>query len=216
MLSKDFDDISISKIRYLEDQKLVSPRRTPGGYRLYSQADVDRLKTILRLQRDEFLPLRVIRQGLASGKVAVERSGGGENRTRRARLLMASSERLDLVGLAEETGAEPELLRELIDYGLVGKPPSPDTEIYDETDVAVVNAAGELVKAGIGPRNLKTFRTSADRESQLVEALLAPKLVSRNPQRRKEAVESLERIATSMGELKQSLLVRDLRRFANS
>ncbi len=216
MLSKDFDDISISKIRYLEDQKLVSPRRTPGGYRLYSQADVDRLKTILRLQRDEFLPLRVIRQELASGKVAVERSGGGENRTRRARLLMASSERLDLVGLAEETGAEPELLRELIDYGLVGKPPSPDTEIYDETDVAVVNAAGELVKAGIGPRNLKTFRTSADRESQLVEALLAPKLVSRNPQRRKEAVESLERIATSMGELKQSLLVRDLRRFANS
>ena len=169
-----------------------------------------------RLQRDEFLPLRVIRQELASGKVAVERSGGRENRTRRARLLMASSERLDLVGLAEETGAEPELLRELIDYGLVGKPPSPDTEIYDETDVAVVNAAGELVKAGIGPRNLKTFRTSADRESQLVEALLAPKLVSRNPQRRKEAVESLERIATSMGELKQSLLVRDLRRFANS
>ncbi|MFM8889972.1 MAG: MerR family transcriptional regulator [Solirubrobacterales bacterium] len=216
MLSKDFDDISISKIRYLEDQKLVSPRRTPGGYRLYSQADVDRLKTILRLQRDEFLPLRVIRQELASGKVAVERSGGGENRTRRARLLMASSERLDLVGLAEETGAEPELLRDLIDYGLVGKPPSPDTEIYDETDVAVVNAAAELVKAGIGPRNLKTFRTSADRESQLVEALLAPKLVSRNPQRRKEAVESLERIATSMGELKQSLLVRDLRRFANS
>ena len=216
MLSKDFDDISISKIRYLEDQKLVSPRRTPGGYRLYSQADVDRLKTILRLQRDEFLPLRVIRQELASGKVSVEGSGGGENRTRRARLLMASSEKLDLVGLAEETGAEPELLRELIDYGLVGKPPSPDTEIYDETDVAVVNAAGELVKAGIGPRNLKTFRTSADRESQLVEALLAPKLVSRNPQRRKEAVESLERIATSMGELKQSLLVRDLRRFANS
>lgn len=216
MLSKEFDDISISKIRYLEDQKLVSPRRTPGGYRLYSQADVDRLRTILRLQRDEFLPLRVIRQELASGKVALDQGGTGENRTRRARLLMASSERLDLVGLAEETGAEPELLRELIDYGLIGKPPSPETEIYDETDVAVVNAAGELVAAGIGPRNLKTFRTSADRESQLVEALLSPKLVSRNPQRRKEAVESLERIATSMGELKQSLLVRDLRRFANS
>ena len=65
LLSKEFDDVSISKIRYLEDQKLVSPRRTPGGYRLYSQADVERLRTVLRLQRDEFLPLRVIRQELA-------------------------------------------------------------------------------------------------------------------------------------------------------
>ena len=61
-LEREFPDISISKIRYLEDQKLLSPRRTPGGYRLYGPADVDRLRTILRLQRDEFLPLRVIRQ----------------------------------------------------------------------------------------------------------------------------------------------------------
>ena len=67
ILQSEFDDISISKIRYLEDQKLLTPRRTPGGYRLYSQADVERLRTILRLQRDEFLPLRVIRQELAAG-----------------------------------------------------------------------------------------------------------------------------------------------------
>ncbi len=67
ILQGEFDDISISKIRYLEDQKLLSPRRTDGGYRLYSQSDVERLRTILRLQRDEFLPLRVIRQELAAG-----------------------------------------------------------------------------------------------------------------------------------------------------
>src|SRR4051795_5845611 len=67
ILQSEFDDISISKIRYLEDQKLLTPRRTPGGYRLYSQSDVERLRTILRLQRDEFLPLRVIRQELAAG-----------------------------------------------------------------------------------------------------------------------------------------------------
>src|SRR5689334_25253783 len=67
ILQNEFDDVSISKIRYLEDQKLLSPRRTSGGYRLYSQADVERLRTILRLQRDEFLPLRVIRQELAAG-----------------------------------------------------------------------------------------------------------------------------------------------------
>src|SRR6478735_10086413 len=67
-LAQEFPDISISKIRYLEDQKLLAPRRTPGGYRLYAPTDVQRLRTILRLQRDEFLPLRVIRQELASGR----------------------------------------------------------------------------------------------------------------------------------------------------
>jgi len=71
-LSQEFPDISISKIRYLEDQKLLAPRRTPGGYRLYSTGDVARLRTILRLQRDEFLPLRVIRQELATGAAAEE------------------------------------------------------------------------------------------------------------------------------------------------
>src|SRR6476646_7051024 len=67
-LAQEFPDISISKIRYLEDQKLLAPRRTPGGYRLYSSNDVGRLRTILRMQRDEFLPLRVIRQELAAGR----------------------------------------------------------------------------------------------------------------------------------------------------
>src|SRR3712207_3953758 len=71
-LEREFPDISISKIRYLEDQKLLSPRRTPGGYRLYTSADVKRLRTILRLQRDEFLPLRVIRQELAAGRAEQE------------------------------------------------------------------------------------------------------------------------------------------------
>src|ERR1700710_3178664 len=68
ILQGEFDDVSISKIRYLEDQKLLTPRRTQGGYRLYTQNDVQRLRTILRLQRDEFLPLRVIRQELAGGR----------------------------------------------------------------------------------------------------------------------------------------------------
>src|SRR6185436_4458908 len=73
-LQQEFPDISISKIRYLEDQKLLTPRRTPGGYRLYSQSDVARLRTILRLQRDEFLPLAVIRQELAAGRSTDEAS----------------------------------------------------------------------------------------------------------------------------------------------
>src|ERR1700733_8645138 len=79
-LHQEFPDISISKIRYLEDQKLLAPRRTQGGYRLYTQSDIDRLRTILRLQRDEFLPLRVIRQELAGGRAEREVTppGGGD------------------------------------------------------------------------------------------------------------------------------------------
>ena len=83
ILQAEFDDVSISKIRYLEDQKLLSPRRTAGGYRLYSQSDVERLRTILRLQRDEFLPLRVIRQELAAGGDVDFGAGAADRRARR-------------------------------------------------------------------------------------------------------------------------------------
>jgi hypothetical protein len=96
----------------------------------------------------------------------------------------------------------------------------PQTEngkaVYDETDMEIVRAANELARDGVGARNLKLFKTSADREVNLIETLLAPKLASRNPQRRKEAVESLERMATVLSELKHALLVRDLRRLADS
>src|SRR5436309_13499495 len=79
-LAQEFPDISISKIRYLEDQKLLAPRRTQGGYRLYTQNDIQRLRTILRLQRDEFLPLRVIRQELAGGRAESEVAAPAEGR----------------------------------------------------------------------------------------------------------------------------------------
>jgi DNA-binding transcriptional MerR regulator len=217
LLSREFDDVSISKIRYLEDQKLVTPRRTPGGYRLYSQADVDRLRTILRLQRDEFLPLRVIRQELSGAPAVTGLSAGTRsNASRRAKLIGVSSSRLGIEEVVEETGASQEFVRELAEYGLVEPANQSGSLVFDETDVEIVRAANELARAGVGARNLKLFKTSADREVQLIEALLAPKLVSRNPQRRKEAVETLERMASVLSELKHSLLVRDLRRLADS
>lgn len=216
LLSKEFDDVSISKIRYLEDQKLVTPRRTPGGYRLYSQADVDRLRTVLRLQRDEFLPLRVIRQELASGPSVTGITSNSSNTARRAKLIGTSSSRFSLEDVIEETGARAEFIRELAEYGLVTPKSDQGKSVYDETDMEIVRAANELARSGVGARNLKLFKTSADREVNLIETLLAPKLASRNPQRRKEAVDSLERMATVLSELKHALLVRDLRRLADS
>lgn len=218
-LSREFDDVSISKIRYLEDQKLVSPRRTAGGYRLYSQNDVERLRTILRLQRDEFLPLRVIRQELSGGASVIGLSGAGagsSNTARRAKLIGTQSSRFSSDEVAEETGATAAFIKELGEYGLVEPRTESGDKVFDETDVEIVRAANELAKSGVGARNLRLFKTSADREVQLIEALLAPKFASRNPQRRKEATETLERMASVLSELKHALLVRDLRRLSGN
>jgi len=217
ILQGEFDDVSISKIRYLEDQKLLSPRRTPGGYRLYSQSDVERLRTILRLQRDEFLPLRVIRQELAAGGDLD--LGGGERRpgaggVRRAILVNTSNAYLTLDELVEETGARAELIAELENFGIVQPGGREGKIVYDETDREIVRAANELSRVGVGARNLRVFRSSADREANLLEALLGPSLRSRNPERRKEALESLESLAATVSHLKHLLLVRDLKRLA--
>jgi MerR HTH family regulatory protein len=219
ILQSEFDDISISKIRYLEDQKLLTPRRTPGGYRLYSQADVERLRTILRLQRDEFLPLRVIRQELAAGG-EIDLGGDGDRRPsgaiRRAILVNTSSAYLTRDQVIEETGAREELIVELENYGIVQPEKREGKTVYDETDREVVKAASELARFGVGARNMRVFRTSADRESNLLEAVLGSSLRSRNPDRRKEALESLESLAATVSHLKHLLLVRDLRRLAGN
>jgi DNA-binding transcriptional MerR regulator len=217
ILQSEFDDVSISKIRYLEDQKLLNPRRTSGGYRLYSQSDVERLRTILRLQRDEFLPLRVIRQELASGGDLV--LGDGERKpaagaVRRAILVDTSRAYLSLEEIVEETGAREELVSELENFGIVQPEKREGKTVYDETDREIIRAANELSRVGVGARNLRVFRSSADREANLLEALLGPSLRSRNPERRKEALESLESLAATVSHLKHLLLVRDLRRLA--
>jgi DNA-binding transcriptional MerR regulator len=216
ILQSEFDDISISKIRYLEDQKLLSPRRTEGGYRLYSQSDVERLRTILRLQRDEFLPLRVIRQELAAGG-DLEFAGPADRRpaaaaVRRAILVNTSSAYLTLEELIEETGARAELVSELENFGIVQPEKRDGRTVYDETDREIVRSANELSRVGVAARNLRIFRSSADREANLLETLLGPSLRSRNPDRRKEALESLESLAATVSHLKHLLLVRDLRR----
>jgi DNA-binding transcriptional MerR regulator len=217
ILQSEFDDVSISKIRYLEDQKLLNPRRTSGGYRLYSQSDVERLRTILRLQRDEFLPLRVIRQELASGGDLVLGDGdrkpaSNSGAVRRAILVDTSRAYLSLDEVVEETGAREELVSELENYGIVQPEKRDGKVVYDETDREIVRAANELSRVGVGARNLRVFRSSADREANLLEAVLGPSLRSRNPERRKEALESLESLAATVSHLKHLLLVRDLRR----
>jgi DNA-binding transcriptional MerR regulator len=218
-LAQEFPDISISKIRYLEDQKLLTPRRTPGGYRLYTQGDVARLRTILRMQRDEFLPLRVIRQELAAGRAGETPPVPGHAPREAMRSWRPSvSVRNDsgalysIEDVLEETKAEAKLVRELEEYGVVKGEMRGGVRYFDETEREIIAAVAELARYGVGGRNLRVFRSSADREANLLQQILAPALRSRNPERRKEAVDALENLAAVATHLKHLLLIRDLRK----
>jgi len=218
-LAQEFPDISISKIRYLEDQKLLTPRRTPGGYRLYTQGDVARLRTILRMQRDEFLPLRVIRQELAAGRSGDAAPVPGHAAREGMRTWRPSVSVREATGalysmedVLEETKAEAKLVRELEEFGVVKGEMRGGVRYFDETEREIIAAVAELARYGVGGRNLRVFRSSADREANLLQQILAPALRSRNPERRKEAVEALENLAAVATHLKHLLLIRDLRK----
>jgi DNA-binding transcriptional MerR regulator len=205
-LKAEFADISISKIRYLEDQGLLNPRRTQGGYRLFAEEDVERLETILRLQRDEFLPLRVIKEELEAG--------AGRERRRRRAAVGAGEEELDLDALCGRAGIARERARELEEFGLLEPRVDGGQRVYSETDVDVAAACETLARFGVAPRHLRAFRSSADRETGLLEAIVAPALRSRHPERRRAGLDDLQALAETAQELAELLLWRNVRRLA--
>jgi DNA-binding transcriptional MerR regulator len=207
-LRDEFPDVSISKIRYLEDEGLLTPRRTRGGYRLFSQDDVVRLQTILRLQRDEFLPLRVIREEL-------DAPGATERKRRRPTGLTAHIEWIDLDELCRRSGATPDLAKELEEFGLLAATGTGSEKRYPETDADVAAACAQLARYGVAPRHLRTFRTAADREAALLEQLVSPELRSRSNERRAAGLRDLQSLAELAQELSSLLFWRDLREVAN-
>jgi DNA-binding transcriptional MerR regulator len=207
-LRDEFPDVSISKIRYLEDEGLVTPRRTQGGYRLFSEDDVERLQTILRLQRDEFLPLRVIREEL-------DAPGAKERKRRRPTGIGERIDWIDLDELCRRSGATPDLAKELEDFNLLAPTGVGGEKRYPETDADVAATCAQLARYGVDPRHLRTFRTAADRESALLEQLVAPSLRSRNAERRAAGLRDLQSLAELAQELSTLLFWRDLREVAN-
>jgi DNA-binding transcriptional MerR regulator len=208
-LREEFPDVSISKIRYLEDQGLLTLRRTHGGYRLFAEEDVDRLRTILRLQRDEFLPLRVIREELSSP------SRKGRDRRRAGSALRSKSEPslVSFEELCERAGAEPEFVRELQSYGLVESHADSNGAGFTEAEADIVSICARLSRYGVQPRHLRAIRTGVEREAALLEQLAVPALRSRNPERRQSGLEELETLAGLVLELSQLLFWRSLRGF---
>jgi len=205
-LKPEFPDISISKIRYLEDQGLLTPRRTRGGYRLFGEEDVERLQKILELQRDEFLPLRVIRQELAAPSTKAKR--------RRASALAEREDELDLDELCDRAGIGSELVRELEEFGLLTPRTEGRAKRYTESDAEIAAACGRLAAYGISARHLRTFRTAANREASLLESVVAPSLRGRNAERRAEGLRDLEALGAAAQDLATLLFWRDLKEFA--
>jgi DNA-binding transcriptional MerR regulator len=208
-LSDEFPDISISKIRFLEDEGLLNPQRTRGGYRLFSEEDLERLTTILRLQRDEFLPLRVIRDELSA-------PGVSERKRRRPSGLSERVREIDLDELCRRAGVTPDFARELESFGLLAASGSGGDKRYPETDADVAAVCAQLTRYGIDARHLRTFRTATDRESALLEQLVAPALRSRNAERRGAGLQDLQSLAELAQELTALLLWRDVRDVANA
>jgi DNA-binding transcriptional MerR regulator len=206
-LTDEFPDISISKIRYLEDQGLLTPKRTPGGYRLFGEEDVDRLAMILRLQRDEFLPLRVIRQELAA-------PSGKQWGRRPAPRLGGEEEEVGLDELCKRAGVPVDLVGELESFGLV-EPRSEDGEArYSETDMEIATVCFRLQRYGLTARHLRPFRSGAEREAGLLEQVVAPALRARNPERRQSGLEDLQELSALALDLSRLLFWRAMRRVA--
>ena len=215
-LKAEFPSVSISKIRFLEDQRLVTPQRTPGGYRKYSQRDVERLRTILRLQRDEFLPLRVIRQELETSATGSFSVANQARQLKRANLTEpAPTMRIGADALVESTGAPKSLVQALQQFGLIGDGDS-ESEGFTDTDRETVQTALELAAFGVEPRHLRLFRVAAEREAGLLEQVLAAGLRSKTPERRREALQELENLAALASHMRHLMLVSELRKIVST
>jgi DNA-binding transcriptional MerR regulator len=197
-LRPEFPDVTISKIRFLESEGLVEPERSASGYRKFSPEHLDRLRFVLAAQRDQYLPLRVIKQQLDARDrgdqepeapvqvptaVAVAEALPGPEQFEDG----PSEIRLSRDELAGAAGLEPEQLEQLEQYGLIG--PRAGSRQYDGDALVVAKTVAEMSRFGIEPRHLRPFTSAADREASLVEQIVAPLRRQRNPQARAEAEE---------------------------
>lgn len=175
-LQQRYPDLSVSKVRYLEEEGLLTPARTPGGYRLYSQHDINRLETILHLQKTRFLPLQVIREELEKGESGIASATG-------ASVLPVGLTNTDddetanrlhpIDRMPEVAGAPVSFVRQLAEQGIIAFKRSPHgRDLVDGHDLPLIRVCHELSRFGIGPRNLRQYVTAANRESAMFEQAL--------------------------------------------
>lgn len=217
------EDIKESKIRFLESEGLVEPERTPSGYRKYSGQDMERLRYILRAQREQYLPLRVIKEHLDAIDRGLEPPGGTDLSPTVPRVVLTSQGlptaesfaadrsglRLSRRELVKTAGVTEELLEQLETFGLVHT--RPGSEHFDGEALVILQTAGELAAFGLEPRHLRAFKTAADREIGLVEQVVSPIRRSRAEGAEGRAAQAITDIAALSVRLHAALVKASLR-----
>ena len=239
LLKEEFPDVTISKIRFLESQGLLDPERTPSGYRKFYETDVERLRWILRQQREHFLPLKVIKGRLRGGGEGGADAGGddagddtddlvGAATPVTARLTRVpiptageaapmssgqSGTSLTISELANASGLEDTDLKELERYGLLSGRKVASTVYYDEEALNVAVLAAGFMKYGVEARHLRMYKMTGEREAGFFEQVVMPMLKQRNPQARAQATDALTELMGLGQGLRAAMLTQALRQF---
>ena len=219
----EFPDITISKIRFLEAEGLIEPERTPSGYRKFYVQDVDRLKSILRMQRDEYLPLKVIKERLAKQDAGPEADlalGDGEEQAD-ASITEEIAEaptglQMSLEEMSTATGIERDRIKELESLAIVCSHGPEGAKYYDGDDFVILSIVKDFFRYGIEPRHLTMYKHFADRESSFFDQIVAPTLRQRNPDARRTAAQTLAELSSTSRKFKQALLRTNLREHLRS
>ncbi|HEV8564664.1 MAG TPA: MerR family transcriptional regulator [Actinomycetota bacterium] len=212
----EFPDITISKIRFLEAEGLIEPERTPSGYRKFYVQDVDKLKSILRMQRDEYLPLKVIKERLLRGGDDEEESIGGADGDGGTGAVEELADaptglQMSLEEMSAATGIERDRIKELESYGIVCSHGPEGARYYDGDDYIVLSIVKDFFRFGVEPRHLTMYKHFTEREATFFQTIVAPTLRQKNPDARRAASDALAELATTSRKFKQALLRTNLR-----
>ncbi len=212
-LQPAYPDLSISKVRFLEEEGLITPERTAGGYRKFAASDVTRIEMILRLQRDHFFPLAVIREKLADvdrGRIPAELQRGPMAVAEPLPIATTEDGQLRVDEAPHALGIPVSFVRELAEFGIVKILDGESGEEIDRADVAAVHAAWDLRRFGVEPRHLRMYETFAEREATLFTQILMPAFKHRTPESKQKLGETLTELGSLTDELKGRLLRRAL------
>jgi DNA-binding transcriptional MerR regulator len=210
-LKDEFPDLTISKVRFLEGEGLIEPERTPSGYRKFSQADAQRLRFILKLQRDKYLPLKVIREKideLESGKVrAGDLVPGMMGSMEVGEDLAAYDDSVLLRENVKQTlDIDASFVTTLEEFGLICAHDGEEGSYFDKEDVKILRITREFSRYGLEPRHMRMYENLTDREALTFEQIIAPALKSKDPEAKRKALDNLMQLVNLSRELKDLLL----------
>jgi DNA-binding transcriptional MerR regulator len=210
-LKGEFPDLTISKVRFLESEGLIEPERTPSGYRKFSQADAQRLRFILKLQREKYLPLKVIREKIDELESGRARAGdlvpGMMGSLEVGEDLVAYDDSILLQDdVRQALDIDPSFAATLEEYGLICAHDGDQGPYFDKEDVKILRIAREFSRYGLEPRHMRMYETLTDREAMAFEQIITPALKSKDPESKRKALDNLLQLVNLSRELKDLLL----------